>query len=185
MEEFSRHGYDATKMDDIAARATISKPVLYDHFPSKRALFQATLESIRDRLIDSGRAVVNAPAAPETKFRHAIDAFLQFVEQEPHAARVLLMVPSGDPIAAKLSREVQAGASSGIAALLTSFMHQETPRRLQVTAEFLKEGLHAVAVWWLDHADVSREELVDAVTGIAWTGLQAEAQAARTRSDKP
>jgi AcrR family transcriptional regulator len=48
---FARDGYDGTTMDEIAARAQITKPVLYDHFSSKQALFLTVLETIRDGLI--------------------------------------------------------------------------------------------------------------------------------------
>ncbi len=172
VQEFARDGYDHTKMDSIAARAEITKPVLYDHFSSKQALFLTVLESIRDGLIARGKAIVREDIDPEQKFRRAVDAFLQFVEQAPDAARVLLMIPAGDPVAAKLSHEVQAGASAGIAGLLADLMPDRTLWRLQGTSEFLKEGLHAVAVWWLDHPGPSREELVEVVVRVAWFGLQ-------------
>lgn len=169
---FAAAGYDNVKMDNIAASAGITKPVLYVHFPSKRALFVNVLESIRDKLIAKGRSSVEGDATPEQKFRHAVDAFLAFVEMEPDAARVLLAVPPGDPVAAKLLCEVQAGASAGLAVLLATFMAGSTPARVQAATEFLKEGLHAVAVWWLDHPGTTREDLVDLAMRIAWHGLQ-------------
>lgn len=174
---FACDGYDITKMDSIAARADITKPVLYDHFPSKQALFLAVLESIRDGLIAKGKAIAQDDGTSEEKFCRSIDAFLEFVEQTPDAARVLLTVPAGDPIAAKLSREVQAGASAGIAALLAEFMPHRAPWRLQGATEFLKEGLHAVAVWWLDHPGRTREEIVEIVLDVAWLGLRTQASA--------
>lgn len=169
---FARDGYDGTTMDGIAARAEITKPVLYDHFPSKQALFLAVLESIRDGLIARGKTIVKGNVDPEQKFRRAVDAFLEFVEQTPDAARVLLTIPMGDPVAAKVSREVQAGASAGIAALLAEFMPGRAPWRLEAATAFLKEGLHAIAVWWLDHPGPSRTEIVDVVLDIAWLGLR-------------
>jgi AcrR family transcriptional regulator len=137
---FAAEGYDETAMDRIAARAGVSKPVLYDHFPSKQALFLAVLESIRDGLLARGKAIAETDSNPQEKFRRSVDAFLQFVEQEPDAARVLLTIPRGDPRAAKVSRAVQAGASAGIARLLVSFMPGSAPWRLQAATEFLKEG---------------------------------------------
>ena len=171
VQEFAREGYDRAKMDGIAARADITKPVLYDHFFSKQALFLAVLELIRDGLIERGEAIAREDTDPEQKFRQAVDTFLKFVEQFPDAARVLLMVPIGDPVAAQLSQQVQAGATAGIAGLLVDFLPDRTSWRLQGTAEFLKEGLHAVAIWWLDHPGPSRKDLVDLVTHIAWFGL--------------
>lgn len=176
---FARDGYDGTKMDSIAARAEITKPVLYDHFPSKQALFLAVLGSIRDGLISKGKAIARDERNPEQKFRRAVDAFLEFVEQTPDAARVLLTVPAGDPVAAKLSREVQAGASAGIAALLAGLMPDQSPWRLQGATELLKEGLHAVAVWWLDHPGPTREDITEVVLDVAWRGLRTSADAGR------
>src|SRR5438876_853042 len=111
---FAAEGYDETSMDRIAVRAKVSKPVLYDHFASKQALFLAALESIRDALIGQGNAIAETASDPQEKFRRGVDAFLQFVEQQPDAARVLLIVPRGDPATARLSRKVQAGATAGI-----------------------------------------------------------------------
>jgi len=173
---FAREGYDATKMDAIAAGAGITKPVLYDHFPSKQALFLAVLQSIRDGLLARGEAIAQEDADPEQRFRRSVDAFLAFVEQAPEAARVLLTVPAGDPVAAKVSREVQAGASASIAALLAAFMPDRTPWQRQAAAAFLKEGLHAIAVWWLDHPGPSRAEIVEIVLDTTWRGLRGQAR---------
>jgi AcrR family transcriptional regulator len=156
-------------MDRIAELSKVTKPVLYDHFPSKQALFLTVLESIRDGLIADGKAIAEADDGPEQKFRRAVDAFFQFVEAQPKAARVLLMVPRGDAAAANISREVQAGAAAGIAALLAAVMPGSPSWRRQAAAEFLKEGLHAIAEWWLEHPGPSRDEIVEIVIGLVWT----------------
>jgi AcrR family transcriptional regulator len=169
---FAAEGYDHVAMDRIVARANVSKPVLYDHFPSKQVLLLAVLESIRDGLIARGKSIVTTHNDPKEKFRRGVDAFLQFVEREAEAARVLLTVPRGDPHAAKLSREVRAGASAGIERLLVSFMPGSAPWRLQAATEFLKEGLHAIGEWWLKNPGPSREELVDVVMRIVCVGFQ-------------
>jgi AcrR family transcriptional regulator len=172
IKALARQGYDNTSMDRIAAGAKITKPVLYDHFSSKQALFLAVLQSIRDSLIGRAQAIAETDGGMEEKFRRNIDAFLQFVEEEPEAARVLLTVPRGDRRAADVSRAVQAGATAGIAPLLAAFMPGSAAWQLHAATEFLKEGLHALAAWWLDHPDRAREELVDMVMDIAWTGLR-------------
>ena len=167
---FATDGYDRTSMDRIADLSKVTKPVLYDHFPSKQALFLTVLESIRDGLIAKGKAIAEAGESPEQKFRRAVDAFLQFVEGQPDAARVLLTVPRGDTAAAKISRQVQAGAAAGIAALLAAVMPGSPPWRRQAAAEFLKEGLHAVAEWWLENPGPSRGEIVEVVAGLVLSG---------------
>jgi AcrR family transcriptional regulator len=183
VREFARDGYDSARMEGIAARAKVTKPVLYDHFSSKQALFLTVLESIRDRLIDRGKSIVDAGGEPEQKFRRAVDAFLEFVEREPDAARVLLTVPSGDPAAAKLARRVQAGASASLAVLLEVFMGEGPTWRLKAATEFLKVGLHAVAIWWLANPGPSREEVVDLITCMTWPGLRTGAGRVGARAE--
>src|SRR3954468_13860716 len=90
---FAAEGYDDTSMDRIAAIAKVTKPVLYDHFPSKQALFLTVLERARDGLIAKGKVIAGDGDGPDGKFRRAVDEFLQFVELQPEAARVLLTVP--------------------------------------------------------------------------------------------
>ena len=67
MQAFATDGYDRTSMDRIAVFSKVTKPVLYDHFPSKQALFLTVLESIRDGLIDKGKAIAEAGDGPEQK----------------------------------------------------------------------------------------------------------------------
>lgn len=177
---FALEGYDQTKMDRIAAGANITKPVLYDHFPSKLALYQAVLEALRDGLIAKGRSIMEEDDDLADKFRHAVDAFLSFVEDEPFAARVLLTVPSGDPAAFQAARRVQLGASARIASLLARVMASHSPWQTRAASEFLKEGLHAIALWWLDHPGPAREEITQIVLDVAWRGLRTQAPTSGT-----
>src|SRR3979411_377470 len=80
---FARKGYDGASMSAIAAAAGITKPVLYDHFASKDALFETLLGSIRDDLLAKGRAIGKSDAGEELRFRAAVDAFFAFVEAQP------------------------------------------------------------------------------------------------------
>ena len=77
---FARKGYDGASMSGIAPGAGITKPVLYDHFASKEALFETLLRSIRDDLLAKGRAIGQSSASDELRFRSAVDAFFAFVE---------------------------------------------------------------------------------------------------------
>src|SRR5690348_14244025 len=82
---FARKGYDGASMSDIAEAAGVTKPVLYDHFASKDALFETLLRSIRDGLLAKGREIGQSSAGDDIRFRSAVDAFFTFVETEPDA----------------------------------------------------------------------------------------------------
>jgi hypothetical protein len=97
---------------------------------------------------------------------------MRFAEERPDAARTLLIVPRTDPVAARISREIQQGATAGISALLDSYLPGAERWKLQASAEFVKVGLHALAEWWLDNPRHSREDVVDLVMNILWVGFR-------------
>ena len=169
---FAARGYDGASMSEIAAAAGITKPVLYDHFVSKDALFESLLRSIRDDLLAKGREVAKSSADDQHKFRDAVDAFFAFVEQQPDAAKILLIVPQGNPVTLKLSRAVQQGATAAISSVLKSYLPPGAAWRYEAAGEFLKEGLHALAKWWLSNPGPRREEIVDLVMQACWQGFQ-------------
>ena len=169
---FARKGYDNASMDEIATAAGITKPVLYDHFASKNALFETLLRSIRDGLLAKGRAIGQSSAGDDIKFRSAVDSFFAFVEAQPEAAKILLIVPQGNPATVKLSRDVQRGATAAISQLLKSYLPAGGSWQYEAAGEFLKEGLHALAKWWLSHPGPSRDDIVDIVMAACWIGFQ-------------
>ena len=172
---FARKGYDGASMSEIAAASGITKPVLYDHFSSKDALFETLLRAIRDDLLAKGRAVGQSHVSTEIRFRSAVDAFFAFVEAQPNAARILLIVPQGNRVADKLSRDAQRGATTAIAQLLKSYLPPGESWQHEAAGEFLKEGLHALAKFWLSNSSHSRHDIVSLVMTICWTGFQSSA----------
>src|SRR5436190_23819710 len=177
VEAFAERGYEATSVAEIAAAAGITKPVLYDHFSSKRDLFVELMERARDELTLRGAEAMAADAPLEERVRTAVDAFYAFVEEQPAAARVLLVAPRGEPELQDASRQVQAEATARLAALLAAEPDllagaADRERRLELFMEFMKQGLHGLAEWWSEHPDVPRAALVDAVMDVGWRGLE-------------
>ena len=169
---FAGKGYDGASMSAIATAAGVTKPVLYDHFASKDALFETLLYSIRDDLLAKGSLIGRSAASEELKFRAAVDAFFAFVEHQPEAAIILLIVPQGNPVTLGLSQAVQQRATAAISRLLESYLPAGGTWQYEAAGEFLKEGLHALAKWWLSHPGASRDEIVDLVMKVCWTGLR-------------
>jgi AcrR family transcriptional regulator len=179
VESFAERGYEAASVAEIATAAGITKPVLYDHFASKRDLFVELMEGARDELTRRGAEALASEAPLEARLRTAVDAFFAFVEEHPAAARVLLVAPGGQPDLQDASREVQAEATRRIAALLLAEPRllagvSDRERRLTLFTEFLKQGLHGLAEWWSEHPDVPRATLVDSVMDLVWMGLRAQ-----------
>lgn len=173
---FSERGYHAVSMEQIAEAAGSWKAVVYDHFPSKVDLYVALLESFRDQLLEAGAKASTEEQEPETRLRESLDAFFQFVEEHPDAARLLFLETPGEPELAQASARVQAGAAAGIARLLASDPALLTGERdreqtLQIVAEMIKGAAHALATWWREHPHVSRNTIVDRATRLISGGI--------------
>jgi AcrR family transcriptional regulator len=178
-DAFAARGFHATSIGEIAAAAGITKPVIYDHFSSKRELFVALMETARDELTSRGAAMMGRDAPAEQRVRAAIDAFFGYVEEHPAAARVLFTAPKGEPDLFDAARAVQTEAATRIAALFAAEPGllpdvSDRERRIEMFVEFLKQGMHGLAEWWTDHPRVPRAELVDAVMDMVWVGLRAQ-----------
>ena len=76
---FAAQGYHAAAMDDIAERAGVSKPVLYQHFPGKLELYQALLTTYADELVGQVEAALSATAENEERVQAAVAAYFDFV----------------------------------------------------------------------------------------------------------
>lgn len=171
LTEFARSGYEGASMDAIAAASGISKPVLYDHFPSKQHLFRDVLESIRDQLLTRGSDAARLPGDDKERFRAAIAGFFGFVKENSDAIRVLLLMPYGAAESLEASKAVQKGASAGIARFLRPLLSTQSDDDVEAAAEFLKRGLHALAEWWLDHPHVPISHMIELGVTLSWTGI--------------
>src|SRR5437870_10172568 len=89
LDIFAERGFHSTSMDDVALAAGVTKPVLYQHFPSKRALYRELLEDVGRRLM----AEITAPTAPADSGRERVQngmaAYFGFVTDNQPAFRLL------------------------------------------------------------------------------------------------
>jgi AcrR family transcriptional regulator len=86
---FVAQGYHAAAMDDIADRAGVSKPVLYQHFPGKLELYLALLDQHCDALIEAVRAALASTTDNKQRVEATISAYFAFIEHENGAFRLV------------------------------------------------------------------------------------------------
>jgi len=89
LESFTASGYHAASMDEIAERANVSKPVLYQHFPSKLDLYLAVLDLHIDSLVFSIQKAIASTSENKNRVKATIDAYFGFIEGEGEAFRLL------------------------------------------------------------------------------------------------
>lgn len=89
LEVFTSSGYHAASMDEIAERASVSKPVLYQHFPSKLDLYLAVLDTHIDSLVFAIQKAIASTKDNKNRVKATIEAYFGFIEGEGEAFRLL------------------------------------------------------------------------------------------------
>jgi AcrR family transcriptional regulator len=154
---FARHGYAGTRLDDIAAAAGVTKPIVYRHFDSKKGLYLALLAKHE---ADLPGFVARAPDAPIAAI---LDGWLDYVRENQHAWIMLFRDSSGDGEIRELRRRVSMRAREVLAAFIAQRAARRVPPdQVEPSAEFLRSGLAGLALWWIDHPDVPKAVVVEA-----------------------
>jgi AcrR family transcriptional regulator len=172
LEVFVSQGYHAAAMDEIAERAGVSKPVLYQHFPGKLELYLALLDESVDALVETVRDALRSNADPKQRVAATFGAYFEYVGGQGQAYRLIFESDlSNEPAvrdrldlvqrqcAEMVSRTVKqdAGISDDEAHLLSVGM----VGMAQVTARY-----------WLSARDhIPREAAEQLVARLAWRGI--------------
>src|ERR1051325_696291 len=92
---FGTGGYHQVSMDAVAREAGVTKPILYDHFPSKRELYLALLDVDLTSLHDRVRAALDAPIGNRERIRSSFQAYFDFVDEHAEGFRLLMQETVG------------------------------------------------------------------------------------------
>ncbi|KAA5837160.1 TetR/AcrR family transcriptional regulator [Saccharopolyspora hirsuta] len=169
---FVHNGYHAAAMDDIAERAGVSKPVLYQHFPGKLELYLALLETHGNELVRRVREAIESTSDNKLRVRAAIGALYEFVAGEGQAFRLVFESDlRGEPVVEKAVEDALNGCIDAITEAVTADAGLDAER-----ARLLAVGLvglsQVTARYWLDAREtISREEAVGLMSTLAWKGL--------------
>jgi AcrR family transcriptional regulator len=165
---FGEHGFEATRLDAVAAAAGVTKPVLYRHFDGKTALYLALLARHRD---DLGSFAVPASGSLEERLRTVLDDWLTYVERHAYAWRMLFRDTGGGPEIQAFRVEVHARAREVLAGLIRALAEVPLPdREVEPLAELLSMGMASLVLWWMEHPELGRDAVADAIAR-TWLGL--------------
>jgi AcrR family transcriptional regulator len=169
---FAEHGYAGTRLEDIAAAAGVTKQLLYQHFPSKKALHLALLAKHRDELLGGLAQDMARPGPIAERLPWVLDRWFAYVEGHPYALALLFRDTTGDPEVQAFYRELQASARRANMTLLRAEPELDLPEeQLEPLAEFARSATTGLALWWAEHRDVPRATLVDVAAGMLVRGL--------------
>jgi AcrR family transcriptional regulator len=173
---FVANGYHAAAMDDIAERARVSKPVLYQHFPGKHELYLALLDVHAESLVAKVRAALASTTDNRLRVEASVQAYFDFVDGAgtPGEGAFRLVFESdlrNDPAVRERVERMTQGCVDAIAETIA----HDTGYRAE-EAQLLSIGLSGLmevgARWWLTSPDrIPKERAVELLLGLAWRGI--------------
>jgi AcrR family transcriptional regulator len=169
---FVANGYHAAAMDEIAERAGVSKPVLYQHFPGKLELYMALLESHVDELVGRVRTAIGSTTDNKLRVRAAVAAFYDFVDGEGQAFRMVFESDlRSEPAVQQAVERATTDSVDAITETITADagLDEERARLLAVGLV----GLSQVTArsWLADNRRVPKEDAVALISNLAWRGI--------------
>ena len=190
-EVFAERGYDGASIDEIARRAGVSAPVLYDHFGSKQDLYERLLERTRDELLEVWREHLFSDEPAAVRIPRAIAAWAAYVETHPYASRMYFRDATGIPAVQAFHREIHAQGRAALGAILgrergaAHIAGSADAEALEMAAEVMRAGLAGLAIWWNDHPHVPREQIVTTAVNVLWVGFERVSSVRRDRPASP
>jgi AcrR family transcriptional regulator len=186
---FAADGYAAVTMDDVAAAAGVTKPLLYAYFGNKERLYLACMHRAGDAMLATVGAAIGEADGPADALRRGLHAFFQFVDGDRDAWRVLFdeTQPAGGELAkgvADYRDRLLALVAETQLALIPPASRDRAATEVEALSNALLGASEALARWWLKTPGAM--PAADAAALLIATvepGLQARSQLGRR--DKP
>lgn len=172
LEVFVEQGYHAASMDEIAVRAGVSKPVLYQHFPGKLDLYLALLETSCDTVIAAVRDALASTTDNRKRVEATIGLWYDYVADQGAAFRLVFEsdLTSDDRVRAEVDRTIDSSARA-----IAEVIHEDTGLpgdAAHLLAVSLVGMGHVGARNWLSgESALSRDEAVQLTARLAWRGI--------------
>ncbi|HVF31799.1 MAG TPA: TetR family transcriptional regulator [Acidimicrobiales bacterium] len=168
---FAARGFHATSMLEIADAAGVTKPVLYQHFRSKRHLYLELLDDMGNQLMEAIGKATAAADGPRRQVEAGMAAYVRFMTEQPQAFPLLF--GSGarrDPEFADAVRRVEDAIADAVAALIEADVDAVHRRVLAAAIVGMAEGV--LRHWIADAPAVVPDLLVRQMAELAWAGLR-------------
>jgi AcrR family transcriptional regulator len=168
---FSEKGYDGASVEEIAARAEVSKPVVYEHFGGKEGLYAVVVDREVRQLLAMMRDALTADS-PRVLIEQAAIALLDYIEQSSEGFRILVRdSPLGSASGSYVS--IIGDIATRVEGILVDQFKRRgfDPRTAPMYAQMLVGMVGTTGQWWLDARKPAKEVVAANLVNLAWNGL--------------
>jgi len=171
LDTFAEHGFHSTSMDDLALAAGVTKPVLYQHFPSKRALYVELLEDVGSQLLTRLTGATDRASTGRQRVEDGFGAYFRFVDENRSAFRLLFGASvRNDPEFAEVADRFIDHAAVLISTLIEIPVAEEHRLMLANALVGIAEATSRRSLTGDDNLDADR--LAAWIAEFAWFGLR-------------
>jgi len=183
-EIFVERGYHSAGMDEIAAAAGVSKPVLYQHFPSKLDLYIAVVDSHAEKLVAELNRALTSTTDNRERVRAAVAAFFDFIDEDNSGYRLIFTSDAKDPA---VIRRVEGATEACVDAVYGLVMTDSglDPYRARMLAAGLVGASQVNARYWLEASrPIDKASAVETTVTLLWAGLSGVPKTGAGKADE-
>jgi AcrR family transcriptional regulator len=173
LEVFVAQGYHAAAMDDIAERAGVSKPVLYQHFPGKLELYLALLDQSCDTIISSCAKALESTEDNKLRVTATMHAFFDYVASAEGAFRLVFEsdLTNEPAVRARVDR-VTVECAKLIARVIADDTGLTAEQSQLLAVSLVGMGQVSARFWLTENGPIDQAEAATLVAGLAWRGIR-------------
>ncbi|WP_167121153.1 TetR/AcrR family transcriptional regulator [Amycolatopsis viridis] len=168
---FAEKGFDGTSIEEIAQRANVSKPVVYEHFGGKEGIYAVVVDRETQSLLDRMVSTLHG-GHPRAMLEQAASALLAYVEESRDGFRILVRdspVASASGTFSTLLNDIAMQVEHILARQFDARGYDD--KLAPLYAQALVGMVALSGQWWLDARRPKRDEVAAHLVNLAWNGL--------------
>ena len=169
---FAERGFEGTSIEEIAAQAGVSKPVVYEHFGGKEGLYAVVVDREVERLLAMATTLLLDGDNTQEKYEAAAVALLRYIDENADGFRILVRDSnpgSGTGTYGTLLSDIAGQVEYILADFLST--RGRDPKLAPLYAQMLVGMVAFTGQWWLDARKPKLDEVAAALINLAWNGL--------------
>jgi AcrR family transcriptional regulator len=170
---FGERGFEGTSIEEIAARAGVSKPVVYEHFGGKEGLYAVVVDRELTALLASLTSSLRSPGHPRAIVERTALVLLEYIEEHEDGFRVLVR---DSPVAEATGpfHSMLGDVAGNVEELLGEQFARRNldPGTAQIYAQMLVGMIAFTGQWWLEERTPDKRTVAAHLTNLAWNGLR-------------
>ncbi len=169
---FAEKGFDGTSVEEIAHRANVSKPVVYEHFGGKEGIYAVVVDREMHSLMDGMTEALSEDAHPRLLLERAAGALLNYIEGSTDGFRILVRdspVASSTGTFSSLLNDIASQVEHILGIQFSKTGYE--PKLAALYAQALVGMVALTGQWWLEVRKPKKNEVAAHLVNLAWNGL--------------